>query len=147
MDDLQIKIVLPGDAFADAESVRTKVFQEEQGIGREMDFDGHDGVATHIVVYHQDQPVGTGRMRSVADGVVKIERIAVLPHMRKRGIGKKIMERMHEHLSESDIVKVMLDAQSHAKGFYEGMGYLSEGEEFEEVGMPHIVMVRHLDRT
>ena len=144
MENLEIRIVIPEEELSDAEHVRMKVFQEEQGIGREHDFDGHDSSATHIIVYHQNQPVGTGRMRHVDDGVVKIERVAVLSHARGQGIGRLIMDRMHAHLSEIGIAQATLDAQAHAKRFYEGLGYVQQGDIFEEVGLPHVVMVKQL---
>ena len=37
-----------------------------------------------------------------------------------------------------------LHAQTHALGFYEKHGFVAEGEEFMEAGIPHFVMTRHL---
>lgn len=142
MRDLQIKILIPPDVITDAEEVRTKVFQEEQGIGRELDFDGNDHLATHIVIYTDQTPVGTGRIRKLDEETVKIERVAVIAEMRKNGIGKLIMRAMHDHLSKTDISRATLDSQFHAKGFYEKLGYEQEGEIFDEVGITHVVMVK-----
>jgi predicted GNAT family N-acyltransferase len=144
MKNLKARILIPPDSITDAQQVRIKVFQEEQGIGKELDFDGNDHLATHIVVYDGQIPVGTGRIRKIDDITVKIERVAVVSEMRGQGIGKFIMYAIDNHLLETGIKKATLDAQLHAKGFYENLGYNQEGEIFEEVGIPHIVMVKLL---
>lgn len=142
MEDLIVKIITPGNQYGDAKEVRKTVFQIEQGIDSRLDFDGNDELATHIVVYHESKPVGTGRMRRVDDRTVKIERVAVIPEMRKKGIGRLIMQTMDNHLAVSGIKRATLDAQLHAKHFYESLGYIQEGEVFEEVGIPHVVMTK-----
>lgn len=144
MNSIQVRIIIPPDSIADAELVRTKVFQEEQGIGKELDFDGKDAVSTHLVVYKDQTPIGTGRIRKIDEKTVKIERVAVISEMRGQGIGKLIMLEMDRHLSNTKISKITLDAQLHAKKFYESLGYCQEGAVFEEVGIPHVVMTKQL---
>lgn len=147
MKKLDIKFIKSSDKISDAESVRVQVFQIEQGIAQELDFDGKDKEATHIVVYHEKKAVGTGRIRNVDTTSVKIERVAVLSEMRGRGIGKIIMSEIDSHLAKSDIARATLDAQLHAKGFYESLGYVQDGEIFEEVGIPHVVMVKSFEKS
>ena len=107
-----------------------KVFQEEQQIDQQADFDGNDEVATHVVVYNGTDPIGTGRMRPIEEGTVKIERVAVVSEMRGRGIGTLIMRSMNEYLVTTGIERITLDAQLHAKGFYENLGYVQQGDVF-----------------
>ncbi|MBW8723134.1 MAG: GNAT family N-acetyltransferase, partial [Polaromonas sp.] len=38
--------------------------------------------------------------------------------------------------------EVMLYAQRSAEGFYQHLGFVPRGEPFEEVGIPHIEMVK-----
>jgi predicted GNAT family N-acyltransferase len=40
--------------------------------------------------------------------------------------------------------EVYLAAQKHAVQFYQKLGFQTEGEDFVEVGIPHIMMRRHL---
>jgi predicted GNAT family N-acyltransferase len=42
------------------------------------------------------------------------------------------------------LAEVVLHAQLSAKGFYDRLGYAPEGEVFEEAGIPHLVMRKHL---
>lgn len=140
MTKISSKIVKAPDNLDGAFEVRRKVFQEEQGIDGTLDFDGKDESSIHIVVYEDDKPVGTGRIRELEKGNAKIERVAVLSEMRGQGIGKLILEQMHTYLISNNFNSVILDSQYHAKKFYEKLGYSQKGEIFEEVGIPHIVM-------
>jgi predicted GNAT family N-acyltransferase len=137
------KIIVPPNSYEDAKVVRRIVFQKEQGIDGELDFDGNDDTATHVVAYYEKKPIGTGRIRKIADTSAKIERVAVVKDKRKMGIGKLIMKTMDEYLEKSEINTVTLDAQVHAKSFYESLGYVQKGEVFEEVGIPHVVMTKN----
>ncbi|MFJ7737711.1 GNAT family N-acetyltransferase [Lysinibacillus sp. NPDC097287] len=123
-------------------AIRKKVFVEEQGVSieEEMDeFDALDAACEHVLVYYNDQPVGTGRVR-VVDGYGKLERICILEEFRKFGLGKVITLKLEELVREKGITKSKLNAQSYAEQFYEKLGYVRSGEEFMDAGIPHILM-------
>ena len=71
MNNLRIVFLNPGESIEDAKYIRTKVFQEEQGIDKALDFDIHDQFSTHVIVYDDKKPVGTGRIRTIENGKVK----------------------------------------------------------------------------
>jgi predicted GNAT family N-acyltransferase len=149
MDDSLIKLVSTEKELKDAMEVRKKVFQEEQGIDEKLDFDGQDKDADHMIVYIDNQPIGTARVRYLDEKreKAKVERVAVLKEYRKLGIGKLIMEYLHDHIDEKGVKEIMLESQEHARGFYENLGYKQEGEVFEEVGIPHVKMVKKLEKN
>lgn len=143
MKELETKIIKSPQSIEDAKSIRIAVFQMEQGIAQEVDFDGEDDKTTHIVVYDGQTPLGTGRIRSLPEeGRFKIERIAVLESARGLGVGREIMNGIHAHLQEIGAIEATLDSQSHASGFYEKLGYVQVGKEFQEAGIPHVVMTK-----
>lgn len=83
MTKIFIKIIETEKELTDAESIRRQVFQKEQGIAEEIDFDGKDNEADHIIAYFEEKPVGTTRVRYIDDGkTAKIERTAVLREFR-----------------------------------------------------------------
>ncbi|HAJ44373.1 MAG: hypothetical protein UV53_C0002G0035 [Candidatus Azambacteria bacterium GW2011_GWE1_42_9] len=132
MAKILIKTVKTDKELADAKSVRIEVFQKEQRIAKELDFDNKDNEADHVIAYFDKKPVGTMRIRYVDnDKIVKIERMAVLQEFRSQNIGGRMME-------------YALDAQDHARKFYEKLGFKQEGEVFMEVGIPHIKMFMDL---
>jgi predicted GNAT family N-acyltransferase len=141
---MNVKHATTPQEIEDAKLVRKLVFQIEQCIDEAADFDGKDDVAIHFVAY-DEEPIGEARVRFPDDANrAKIERVSVIPKHRGKGVGKDIMIKIDEHLREHGVAEIYLDAQSHVKNFYEKLGYTQVGEEFEEVGIPHVVMVKRL---
>lgn len=144
--DLHINIVSYDDAVAQRhiQFVRYHVFQLEQQVTAELEFDGEDAAATHLLAYLGSDPVGTARIRLLSDRLGKIERVAVLSNYRGLGIGKQLMQRAIAHLHHQAIPEVKINAQSHACRFYENLGFVQRGQEFIEANIPHIEMRRRL---
>ena len=138
---MRIQITSFRDSEADIRSLRDCVFGVEQGVPRELDWDGQDAHCTHVLAKDNDGiPIGTGRMR--ADG--KIGRLAVLRHCRKQGVGGKMLETLVGAAHQRQLEQVYLHAQCHAIAFYEEHGFRIDGEEFQEAGILHVSMIRDL---
>ena len=116
--------------------VRTEVFVKEQGIDSEIDFDGLDEVATHVLVSVGDKPVATGRI--LDDG--HIGRIAVLKLFRRQGQGVKVVEALVGEAKKKKYKRVYLGSQTHAIEFYEKLGFNVCGEVFMDAGLEHVEM-------
>lgn len=142
---MTIRVVKYDEAIADIQAVRHAVFQIEQGVDPALEFDGEDEAATHLLAYVDQTAVGTTRMRYLGDRLAKVERVAVLPSHRGQRIGRLLMEEAIAHLRANQIVTVKINAQTHARQFYEKLGFLQVGDEFEEAGIPHIEMRLPLD--
>ncbi|MBC6973286.1 GNAT family N-acetyltransferase [Bacillus sp. Xin] len=126
--------------------IRKEVFVKEQGVPLEDEFDTFDtlsDVCHHILVYFNEMPVGTGRIRFV-DNIGKLERICILQPFRKYGLGKIIIQTLEEITREKEISKVKLHGQTHAEGFYNKLGYQTSSDVFMEDGIPHILMTKDL---
>jgi len=140
---LQIKTGDWAALGADAGKVRTAVFVEEQGIPMEMEWDEADNTAVHAVAYNGlGQGIATGRLVIQAEGVGKIGRMAVHQALRGSRVGGEILRTLMGVARQRGDREVMLYAQRSAEGFYQGLGFVPRGEPFEEVGIPHIEMVK-----
>jgi YbgC/YbaW family acyl-CoA thioester hydrolase len=128
---------------ADAGKVRTAVFVQEQGIPMDMEWDEADSMALHAVAYNGlGQGIATGRLVRQAEGVGKIGRMAVHHALRGSRVGSDILRALMDAARERGDREVMLYAQRSAEGFYQRLGFKPRGEPFEEVGIPHIEMVK-----
>jgi predicted GNAT family N-acyltransferase len=128
---------------ADAGKVRTAVFVQEQGIPMEVEWDEADSTALHAVAYNGlGQGIATGRLVRHADGVGKIGRMAVHRLLRGSRVGADILQTLMDAARERGDREVKLYAQRSAEGFYQRLGFTPRGEPFEEVGIPHIEMVK-----
>ncbi|QOS88992.1 GNAT family N-acetyltransferase [Peribacillus sp. JNUCC41] len=126
--------------------IRKEVFVEEQGFLLETEFDEYDELhasSEHILVYYNEKPVGTGRLR-VVDGLGKLERICILEPYRKFGLGKIIIKTLEEIAKEKELSKVKLHGQTQAEGFYKKLGYQTSSDVFMEDGGPHLLMIKEL---
>ena len=126
--------------------IRKEVFVEEQGVSLEDEFDEFDklhDLCEHILVYYNEQPVGTGRLR-VVDGYGKLERICILEPYRKFGLGKIMINTLEGIAKEKGISRVKLHGQTQAEGFYEKLGYQTSSDIFMEDGIPHLLMVKDI---
>ena len=123
--------------------MRYKVFTVEQNIDQNIE-ESNDEKCDHFVAYSENNPVGAGRINYLEDSIAKVERMAVLKDFRGQQIGSKILKCMINYLIGKKISLVTLDAQYHAKNFYENLGFKQEGNIFDEVGIPHIKMVKKL---
>ncbi|MCM3676718.1 GNAT family N-acetyltransferase [Peribacillus simplex] len=124
--------------------IRKEVFVEEQGFQLESEFDEYDtlnDLSEHILVYYNEEPVGTGRLR-VVDVVGKLERICILEPYRKFGLGKIIIKTLEEIAKEKELSKVKLHGQTQAEGFYKKLGYQTSSDVFMEDGGPHLLMIK-----
>jgi predicted GNAT family N-acyltransferase len=62
--------------------------------------------------------------------------------LRGSNVGRDILNALMEAARSRGDGEVMLYAQRSAEGFYQRLGFLPRGEPFEEVGIPHIEMVK-----
>lgn len=121
-------------------AIRYEVFVDEQNVPEELEIDGLDGEAKHVLTFVDGLPIGTGRILS--DG--HIGRVAVLKNYRGLGIGKSIMKELIKCAQDLSLEKVWLSSQWHAHSFYLDLGFVCVGEIYKEAGIDHIKMFRTL---
>ena len=129
---------------SDCRRIRSDVFCTEQGISAEFEFDGLDDICRHYLAKWQDVPVGTARARRLDDDVVKAERMAVLADFRRLNVGQELMKRLLSDARQEGCRSAFLNAQTSVVPFYEKLGFVTEGNEFHEAGIPHFRMTRQL---
>ena len=125
--------------------IRTKVFQQEQGVAPELEFDGLDEEATQFLAFWDSQAVGTTRVRIIDQYTAKIERLAVLPLFRRKGIGKELMIAALQLISEQNkSVEVVVHAQIYIAPLYQALGFTVIGEQFREANINHVKMTKQI---
>ncbi|GAB5403973.1 MAG: GNAT family N-acetyltransferase [Aureliella sp.] len=122
--------------------IRETVFILEQAVSREDEFDGKDPQCLHALALVRGLPVATGRLDVVNNG--KIGRVAVLEEFRRQGFGTQIMRTLESAAKENGLPQVWFHAQLVAVRFYEALGYVAQGDVFEEAGIAHVKMSRLL---
>ena len=122
-------------------AIRHEVFVAEQRVPAELEWDGRDVDARHVIALDaHDNPIGCGRL--LADGT--IGRIAVALASRGRGVGGAILSRLIEIARYGGFDRIVLSAQTHALEFYARYGFVAAGEEVQEAGIAHRRMQRRI---
>jgi predicted GNAT family N-acyltransferase len=130
--------------LAECFAVRRRVFVEEQSVPEALDLDGLDASCAHFVARADGRVVGTARLRPLAPGLAKVERVAVLRSERGKGIGAALMEQVESRARSQGLASLVLSAQESALVFYTRLGYRAEGERSFEAGIPHRTMRKPL---
>ena len=129
----------------DAMQVRTAVFVQEQGIAPEIEIDAFDDPSVHAVLYNRlGQPVATGRLLPVVEGVGRIGRMAVARPLRGARWGRLLLDTLIDAARARGDTGIELHAQCSAEAFYARAGFVARGTPYEEAGIAHITMARLL---
>ncbi|NJP39173.1 GNAT family N-acetyltransferase [Alkalicoccus luteus] len=141
---ITVKPAVTDEELADTRLIRHSVFVVEQGVPSEREVDEHEDVSLHFILYADEKPAGTGRLRPVSEGA-KVERVCVLRHLRGSGHGAAIMKEMEKAAIEKNFQKLLLHSQTHAQDFYKNLGYKIVSEEpFMDAGILHVKMEKTL---
>ena len=140
--DIDIAEAADGNDMAACFAIRREVFCIEQGVSEDLEIDGLDAECRHYLLRVGGQTVGTARTRPVEPGMTKVERVAILARYRGRGLGAALMRHVLRDLDEEGRGRSVLHAQAHSETFYRALGFATEGEPFEEAGIPHVRMAR-----
>lgn len=124
--------------------IRTKVFIEEQQVPIADEWDSLDETALHFLIKNGDENLGCARLISDLHKdreYFHIGRVAVLKPFRSQGVGHTLVEFILAHCKRQVPQKpVYLHAQVGRKNFYKRLGFVAEGSQFMDAGIPHITM-------
>jgi len=138
-----VTIVQTREEFEACCAIRKTVFVEEQAVPLELELDEYDNAATHFLLRDGAVPLATARMLD-KHGLAKIGRVAVLKEARGRGLGLVLMYSVLDEARRQGFAEAVLDSQTYAIPFYERLGFVAEGNEFDDAGIPHYLMRRLL---
>jgi predicted GNAT family N-acyltransferase len=132
----------PGELEA-ALAVRRIVFIDEQGVPEADDLDGLDGEALQLVAIDDGRVVATCRLLGAGDAM-KLQRMAVLPEARRRGLARRLIDASESQARAAGYRRMMLDAQLDARPVYRSAGYAEQGGIFLDAGIEHVRMTKDL---
>ncbi|MGW7028603.1 GNAT family N-acetyltransferase [Streptomyces xanthophaeus] len=150
---VEVRVVASEEDLKACFAVRTEVFVVEQSVPESIEYDAYDAGAVHVLAVGPDgEPLGTGRLlhgavalaKTGSEGVGSLGRLAVAQSARALGVGVALVRAIEAEAARLGLAAVDLGAQTHALGFYERLGYVAYGPEFQDAGIPHRSMRRLL---
>ena len=135
---LVIKFVEKQDELDQVIEIRKKVFVEEQNVPLDLEVDGLDPEAKHIIAYLDSKPVGCARVRT--NKHAKLERIAIIKKNRGKGFGKQLTDFLIKYCKQEGFDEIHLHSQTYVADFYKKHGFEVRGDPFYEAGIEHVEM-------
>ena len=85
--------------------------------------DDFEDTAYHLVAIDKNKIIGIGRLHKNSDEEGQIRFMVVDENFRNEGIGKAILDKLHEKAKKLNLKKIILNARKDAVKFYERQGY------------------------
>ncbi|MCX4720229.1 GNAT family N-acetyltransferase [Streptomyces virginiae] len=150
---VEVRVAVSEEDLKSCFAVRSEVFVVEQSVPESIEYDAYDADAVHVLAVDADgAPLGTGRLLHGPAALGKtgdltvgsLGRLAVAKSARGLGVGVALVRAIEAEAARRGLAAVDLGAQTHALGFYERLGYVAYGPEFQDAGIPHRAMRRPL---
>ncbi len=104
-----------------------------------------DKLDRHFGLYHEEALVGSVVVVALDHpGVAKLRQIAVTKPQQGRGVGQRLMIAVENLLVREGVKRLELNARVNVAEFYDALNYQRKGEIFEEIGLPHVKMIKLL---
>jgi predicted GNAT family N-acyltransferase len=142
--DVKFEIVEHGsNAYLAGVRLRDEILWNPEGVvTTEQDMAAERGLI-HVAGFLDDELCATCAL--VPEGAaVRMKRVAVARGCQNQGIGTLMLRFCEQRARTLGAAEVYAHARHTAVRFYEKSGYLPEGETFDEVGIPHILVRRRL---
>ncbi|MFA6248580.1 MAG: GNAT family N-acetyltransferase [Mucilaginibacter sp.] len=123
--------------------LRSEVFVVEQNCVF-LDQDNRDQQCYHLLVFAGDKLAAYSRLvpAGLSYPEVSIGRVITSPAFRGKGFGRKVMELAIQNCREIfGQVDIRIGAQTYAQQFYASLGFVPQGDVYDEDGIEHIEMV------
>jgi ElaA protein len=119
-------------------ALRNAVFVVEQNCVY-LDPDGRDlePTARQLWIERDGDVVATLRLLIDDDGAARIGRVATARDARGGGLAARLMRRALQLSGEREVV---LGAQSYLEHWYAGFGFVRDGDDYLDDGIPHLPM-------
>lgn len=103
--------------------------------------------ATELIIsdFHGDHPIATLQFK-IDGSRWTMRQVAVDPALHRTGIGRRLVRFSEDWARREGARSIDLHARATVQKFYSKMGYQPVGEQFEEVGIPHLSMVKDLTK-
>ncbi len=134
---------LSSAALLEILQLRAQVFVVEQNCVY-ADPDEYDAHALHLWIRNPSGIVAYARILAPSTRFEEcsIGRVLSAEAVRGKGFGRLIMERsIEEALRSFQTNRIRISAQCYVQEFYEDLGFVAQGEVYDEDGIPHREMV------
>jgi predicted GNAT family N-acyltransferase len=124
--------------------LRAGILRQPLGLELVDEDTANDAHEHHFSVTVGNKAIACVQLRPLNAQTLKLRQMAVAEEFRGKGMGAALVRFAEGWARDAGFRTIMMHARATAVGFYEKLGYISEGEPFEECTIPHIVMRKRL---
>lgn len=124
--------------------MRRQILRQPLGLEFENDELQSEKDNLHIAIYEDDEMLGCCMLVKKDDETVQLRQMAVKSGLQGKGIGRVLMQFAENLARDRGFKKITMHARKAVSGFYNKLGYKVNGEEFNEITIPHFVMDKEL---
>ena len=99
----------------------------------------------HFAIFDNDILIGVlllKTMKDISPSILKMRQVAIEPDFQSKGFGSILVKFSEQWAVESEFESIELNARNTAVQFYRNLNYEEIGDEFLEVNIPHIKMIK-----
>jgi predicted GNAT family N-acyltransferase len=142
---MECKRLLYGSAEQlESVEIRRNVLRKPLGLDFNQDELDEEHGQFHMACLQNGKIAGILLLKEIEKGVLKMRQVAVSPLLQGKGIGRTLVRFSEKWAIDNNYHTIELHARKTAVDFYLGMDYHLEGDEFLEVGIPHMKMTKFL---
>jgi predicted GNAT family N-acyltransferase len=97
-----------------------------------------------IAAFEDDQILACCMLVEENPQTVRLRQMAVVNDLQGKGIGKALINFAENLARDRGYKTITMHARKNSVGFYEKMGYKKNGQEFQEITIPHYEMEKRL---
>ncbi len=120
---ISVKQVRTPDELRQAQRIREIVLEAEQGFRHEVNVDGQDTSAMHVLVLDRGEPVGTARVTKRSETEGMLARISLLRSHRGKGLGKLMLRHLESVAKHAGLRTIYVEPHAHLEPFFRSLGY------------------------
>ncbi len=124
--------------------LRDEVLRRPIGLRLTEEEQANDSGDILIGCMKNDEAIACCILKIIDTNTVKLRQMAVRNDCQGQGFGKKVLDFAETWSRNKGYTRIIMHARKTALGFYQKSGYITQGAEFTEVGIPHFEMIKML---
>jgi len=137
---ITLKRITTNRELHQAQQIRIEVLEHEQGFPHNVNIDGLDQSAIHVLLLDEENPVGTARLTKLNDKEGIIARIALLRSHQGKSLGKYLIHELEIQALQLGLTTLYIEPLYHLKPFFESIGY-RQVNDFGKEGDHHLIQM------
>jgi predicted GNAT family N-acyltransferase len=130
--------------YAEVFALRDEVLRKPLGMSLKDDDLSRDHTDIILAGKIDGKVVACLLLHRVNEEQVQLRQMAVYPQWQGSGVGRQLVTAAELYAADKGYAEMMMHARKTAVGFYSSMQYTTIGNEFMEVGIPHLIMKKDI---